>query len=160
MELIQWIALIGATAAVGLMAGFFFAFSASVMHGLARVDDRTFVAAFQSIDRAVMNPVFLLTYMGALVLPVVSAALTISETPVLLWALAAFVLYLAVVVITARVHLPRNNALRAAGDPDQIDTAAARERFGEAAWLRWNTVRAVLTLASLGCLIAALIALA
>lgn len=160
MELIRWIALFGATAAVGLMAGVFFAYSMSVMPGLARADDRTFVAAFQAIDRAIINPVFLLTFLGALVFPAAAAVLLIGQGPAFWWALAAFALYLAVVMITGRVHVPRNNALKAAGAPERIDTAAARERFGEAEWSRWNAVRVFLNLASLGCLAAALAAFA
>ena len=152
--------LLGATAAVGLMGGVFFAYAVSVMPGLARTDDRTFVAAFQSIDRAVINPVFLLACLGALVLSAAAAVLLIGERPALRWALASFALYAAVVVITGRVRLPRNNALESAGEADRIDATAARERFGEAAWTRWNTVRVLLCLASLGCLAAALIAFA
>lgn len=160
MELIRWIALFGSTAAVGLMAGVFFAYSMSVMPGLARTDDRTFVAVFQAIDRAIINPVFLLTFLAALVFPAAATVLLIGQWAAFGWTLAAFALYLAVVMITGRVHVPRNNAIKAAGDPDRIDVAAAREYFEEAVWIRWNAVRVVLNLAALGCLAAALVAFA
>jgi len=35
-----------------------------------------------------------------------------------------------------------NNAIKAAGDPSDIDVAAVRELFHEARWVRWNSVRA------------------
>ena len=43
--------LIAATMTMGLMAGVFGIYSNAIMPGLRRADDRTFVAAFQSIDR-------------------------------------------------------------------------------------------------------------
>jgi len=72
------------------------------------------------------------------------------------WILAAAVLYLVVFVITVRVNVPLNDAIKAAGDPEQIDAAAVRERFSEATWVRWNVVRTGLTTAALGCLAIAL----
>jgi uncharacterized membrane protein len=66
------------------------------------------------------------------------------------------VLYLVVFVITVRVNVPLNDAIKAAGDPDEIDVAAVRERFSESTWVRWNVVRTALTTAALGCLSIAL----
>ena len=61
-------------------------------------------------------------------------------------------------VVTARVHLPRNDALKAAGDPATIaDPAAVRRDFDEARWVRWNLVRVVTSIAATGCLAWALV---
>jgi hypothetical protein len=62
------VVLIAATMAMGLMAGVFGIYGNAIMPGLRRTDDRTFVAAFQSIDRAIINPVFMVTFFGALAL--------------------------------------------------------------------------------------------
>ena len=59
---------IAATMTMGLMAGVFGIFSNAIMPGLRRTDDRTFVAAFQSIDRSIINPAFMVTFIGALAL--------------------------------------------------------------------------------------------
>ena len=61
----------------GLMAGFFFAFSASVMKALARLPAAEGIAAMQSINVAVINPVFLGAFLGttALCLLVMVASL-------------------------------------------------------------------------------------
>lgn len=59
MELSGRAALVAATISVGLLAGVFGIYANSIMPGLGRTDDRTFVGAFQSIDRAIINPVFL-----------------------------------------------------------------------------------------------------
>jgi uncharacterized membrane protein len=146
---LQGASLLAATIAMGLMAGVFWIYGNAIMRGLHRTDDRTFVGAFQSIDRAIINPLFMATFFGALLLTGAAAALNVSEEDVLPWTLAAFVLYLAVIVITIRVNVPRNDEIKAATDPD---LAAVRQRFDEARWVRWNNVRAVASTAALACL--------
>lgn len=137
---------------VGIMGGVFFTYAVSVMPGLAETDDRTFVAAFQSIDRAIVNPLFLSVFLGALLATGASGLFFLDESRrgVLWWIVAAFAAYLAAFLITVRVNVPLNDGLKAAGGPDETDPATARERFSEAAWVRWNLVRVVLTLAAFG----------
>ena len=67
-EPVAGVVLIVATMAVGLMAGVFGLYANTIMRGLGRTDDRTFVGAFQSIDRAIINPLFLATFFAALIL--------------------------------------------------------------------------------------------
>jgi uncharacterized membrane protein len=158
LKVLQGAALVAALMTVGLMAGVFGLYAHAIMPGLRKTDDRTFVDAFQAIDRAIINPLFMLWFFGALAFAGVAAALLGGERSVLPWIVAALVLYLAVFVITIAVHVPLNDAIKAAGDPDQItDLAAVRERFDEARWVAWNIVRAVLSTAALGCLAWALV---
>ncbi len=158
MKILQGVALIAATMTTGLMAGVFGLYAHALMPGLHKTDDRTFIGAFQAIDRTIINPLFMLWFFGALVFAGASAALLGGERSVLPWIVAALVLYLAVVVITMAVHVPLNDAIKAAGDPDRIaDPGAVRERFDEARWVAWNVVRAVLATAALGCLAWALV---
>jgi uncharacterized membrane protein len=150
VNVLQGAALVAATISMGLMAGVFWLYAHTIMPGLARTDDRTFVGAFQSIDRAIINPWFLPTFFGALVLSGLAAVLLIDDGgAALAWTLAAFVLYLAVVLITFRVHLPRNDEIKTTED---TDATAVRRRFDEATWVRWNTIRALASTAALGCL--------
>jgi uncharacterized membrane protein len=148
-----------ATVTMGLMAGVFVLYAHTIMRGLRKVDDRTFVSAFQAIDRAIINPLFMATFVGALLGPAVASVLSLpaGERSVLPWSGAAFVLYLLVFVTTISVNVPMNDALKAAGDPDRIDTKAARARFGERRWSRWNLLRAVLTSAAFISLVYALV---
>lgn len=149
-----------AAVAAGMMAGVFAIFSSAVMPGLRRTDDRTFVGAFGAVDRAIVSPLFAAMYLGALVLPALATVLALGEGAVPAWSGAAFVLYLAVVIITGRVHLPRNNALKAAGDIGDIaDPGAVRRAFDEVRWARWNAVRTALSTAAVGCLAVALVEL-
>jgi uncharacterized membrane protein len=160
MEALQGACLLAATISVGLMAGVFTLYAHTIMPGLSETDDRTFVGAFQAIDRAIINVWFIPVFLGALILIFAAAILSIAEArrDALPWALAALVLYLPVVVITMRVNVPLNDAIKAEPDPDRIaDLAAVRRRFDEARWRRWNLVRAFATPAALACLAWALV---
>jgi uncharacterized membrane protein len=158
LQILQGVALIAATMTTGMMAGVFGLYAHTIMPGLHKTDDRTFVGAFQAIDRAIINPLFMLWFFGPLAFAGAAAALVGGEQSVLPWVAGALVIYLAVVVITMAVHLPLNDAIKAAGEPDRIsDLAAVRERFDEARWIAWNVVRAVLSTTALGCISWALV---
>ena len=47
-----------------LMAGLFFAFSVAVMGALARIDPPEGIRAMQSINRVILNPLFLIIFLG------------------------------------------------------------------------------------------------
>jgi uncharacterized membrane protein len=160
MDVLQAVVLMAATITMGLMAGVFGIYANAIMPGLGRTDDRTFVGAFQAIDRAIINPMFLATFFGALVLTALATALHLGDDvrSVLPWLVAALLLYLAVVGVTMRVNVPLNDGIKAAGDPDRIaDLGAVRERFDEATWIRWNMFRAVACTAAFACLAWALV---
>jgi uncharacterized membrane protein len=162
MSLRSWqvVTLLAATLTMGLMAGVFGVYAHSIMRGLTKTDDRTFVGAFREIDRAIINPLFMLAFLGALVFTGIAALLYLRDDDhsVLPWVAAAFGLYLATVVITIAVHVPLNDDLKAAGDPDRIaDLAAVRDAFHETRWVAWNIVRAVATTAAFVCLTWALV---
>lgn len=158
MNTLRAVALLGATMTMGLVAGVFALYAHTIMPGLKKTDDRTFVAAFQSIDRAIINPWFMAgAFFGALVFTVAAALMNIGEDA-LPWIAAAAVLYLIVVVITMAVNVPLNDAIKAAGEPDRIgDLAAVRERFDESRWAAWNLVRVVVSTAAFACLAWALV---
>ena len=156
-DVLREVVLIAATMTMGLMAGVFGIYSNAIMPGLGRTDDRTFVAAFQSIDRAIINPAFMATFVGALALTALAALLHLKRS-ILPWTAAAFVLYLLVFVITIRVNVPRNNEIKAAGDVDRMtDPLGVRERFDEARWARWNHVRTFASTVAFGLLTWALV---
>lgn len=146
-----------ATITAGLIAGLFYAYSCSVMPGLARMDDKTFVEAFRNINIAIINGWFMLSFIGTMVLMVVAAVLHLPEADraPLPWIIAAAVIYLVTsFIVTGVANVPMNNRLEAAA-ASGTDYAAIRAQF-EAGWVRWNTVRAVGCTAAFGCLIRAL----
>ncbi|HVQ95412.1 MAG TPA: anthrone oxygenase family protein [Mycobacteriales bacterium] len=158
-ELTRGASLVAATITMGLMAGLFFAWAQGVMTGLHRSSDRTFVEALQQMNVAILNGWFALAFGGAVVLTAVTGVLHLRSDArsVLPWIVAAFVLYLLVLIVTAAVNVPLNNELMAAGPVDRItDLAGVRAHF-ETTWVRWNILRAVLNAAAFGCLTWALV---
>jgi uncharacterized membrane protein len=155
----QTVVLLIATITMGLMAGVFGLYAHAIMRGLHTVDDRTFVGSFQAIDRAIVNPLFLLTFLGALAGSATATALLFpaDRRSVFPWVVVATGLYLIAVAITFIVHLPLNDDIKAAGDPSRIDVAAVRLAFHEGRWVAWNVVRAVTTTAAFVCLAWALV---
>jgi uncharacterized membrane protein len=153
--------LIFSTMTTGLTAGVFADWSSAIMPGLSDVDDRTFVEAFQGLDAAIANPLFLgLGFTGALLSIGLSAALHLNaeHRKVLIWIGAALVGYLLVWVITLGVHEPLNVKLRDAGRLESDDDfAAARAQLDESMWTAWNTVRALAATIAFGCLTWALV---
>ena len=160
VPLLGGIVLVGAIMTTGLVAGVFVLYAHTIMPGLRRTDDRTFVGAFQAIDRAVINPWFMTCFFGALLLIGIAAVQSFHSgargtSP---WLTAGFVLYLAVVVITLTVHVPLNDAIKAAGDPDTLaDLDQVRREFDEPRWAAWNLVRTLLCTTAFGLLVAALV---
>jgi uncharacterized membrane protein len=153
MTTLRGLLLLGATITMGLIAGTFALYSHTIMPGLRRTDDRTFVAAFGSVDRAIINPWFMAgAFVGAAVLTAL-AALTQLDRPARGSVLAALGLYLVAVGVTIVVHVPANDglkvALSAAGGVDRVhDLAAVRHAFDEARWAGWNLLRTGTSLAA------------
>ena len=139
------ITLIGSTMSMGLMAGVVLLYAHTVMPGLRGTDDRTFVTAYQAIDRAIINPWFMTTAFGGALVLTGAAAISNRGTAAMPWILAALVLYLVTVVITIAVNVPLNDAIKAAGDPARIDVARVRADFDESRWVAWNLVRVATT---------------
>lgn len=140
----------------GILAGLFLTYSFAVMPGLATVDDRTFVAAFQGLERmfggfdyGVNWPI--LGFVGVPLFTLVAIAQNWRRPHV--WLLvAALILSVATIVISLIFHVPFNNALTAAGDPTVIDVTQVRVDFREHAWRTWNHVRSATTVGAFVCL--------
>lgn len=159
LDTLRTATLVVATLTAGLLAGLFYSFTCAVMPGLHNASDRTYVEAMQRINVAILNPWFMLSFLGVLVLTAAAAVLQFTGgTRAVAWCvLAALVLAVATLVITGAANVPLNNALAAAGPIDQIsDLAAVRERF-ESSWVRWNLVRTLTATAAFGCLAWALV---
>lgn len=133
---------LAAAVTTGLLAGLFYAYCYSVMRALAGTDDRTFVDVMQRINVAIVNPWFLVCFLGSVGF---SAAAVVAhlkgDRALLVWLVAALVLNLAGFAVTVAGNVPLNDRL-ATVDLGS-DLAAARAQF-ETAWVRWNVVRTVL----------------
>ena len=147
--------LFGATLFTGLIAGLFFGWVVSVNPGLKRVADDTYIETMQRINVAIVNPVFLLLFMGTPVLLVAAAIANTSTSATWLWA-SAGTYVVGVFGVTVGRNVPLNNAL------EEFDLAAAsprsmleRRHSYEIPWVRWHNVRTGANLVALAFAIAA-----
>lgn len=158
MSHVRTASLLAAATVSALVAGFFYAYSASVNRGLGRLGDADYVVAMQSINETVRNPVFALSFFGALLLLPVAAALHASDrSPRSRWLVAAAALYLVGGFgVTFVFNVPLNEELAAfdlsAASPGDIATARADY---ETTWNGWNAIRTVASTAALICVVLA-----
>jgi uncharacterized membrane protein len=136
-----------------LMAGLFFSWSVSVTPGLARVATPEYLASFQAMNRAILNPVFLSCFMGTVILLPICTYMQYSQ-PVTLsfwFLLAASIFYIVGVFgITMGGNVPLNDMLDAFQLKNASPEAMAelRNKF-EASWNRLNTIRTLSSIASI-----------
>jgi len=52
----------------GLVAGLLYSYACSVNPGLHKLSDKEYIGAMQSINVAIQNPVFFISFMGSLIL--------------------------------------------------------------------------------------------
>jgi len=147
------------TIVTGLIAGLFYCWSISVTKGLALLPDREYLAAFQQLNRAILNPWFLIAFMGlAILLPITTWTHFHRPPSAAFWLLAAAtLLYLiGVMGITMLGNVPMNDALDAfntnAATPAQL--TAERGAFES----RWNFLNDIRTLCCIGCFLLTLLA--
>jgi uncharacterized membrane protein len=158
MTLLAPISLIAATITTGLTAGVFALYAHTIMPALRTTDDRTFVTAFTALDRTIINPWFMAGgFVGALLLMALAVVANLHRLS-LPWVAAALALYLIAFVVTIAVHVPLNDAIKAAGDPARIhDFAAVRDRLHFARWVNWNYVRVATSIGAFACVTWALV---
>jgi uncharacterized membrane protein len=133
----------------GLMAGVFFAFSAFVMNGLARLPAQQSIAAMQFINAAAFNPVFATAFCGTTAACVLLAVASrfMWQKPAGIFHLAGGLLYLVgAILVTLVFNLPLNGAL-AAVDATSADGANLWAGYFTS-WMVWNHVRTVGALAA------------
>ena len=134
----------------GLVAGIFFAFSNFVMAGLARLPPEQGVAAMQSINVTVLNPLFFAVFFGTAALASRSPRSPCSVAPPAPpGSSPARLLYLVgSIVVTMAANVPLNTALAAL--PAGSAEAAQLWTHYLDRWTLWNTVRTVASLAAAG----------
>lgn len=142
----------------GLMAGVFFAFSTFIMTALARLTPSEGIAAMQSINVVVINPLFMAGFMGTAVVSLALAgrAITGWDEPGTGYLLAGSLLYvLGTFAVTIAFNVPRNDAL-ASIEPQGDRSARVWARYVQS-WTAWNHVRTLAALAAAGMLTLALL---
>lgn len=96
----------------GLSAGFFYAWSVSVILGTKKVGDFTYLETMQNINREILNPLFYIVFFWSLIAVFVNAFLQFDNKPVFWIALSSATIYLiGLFGVTAFGNVPLNNAL-------------------------------------------------
>ncbi|HWA50284.1 MAG TPA: anthrone oxygenase family protein [Dongiaceae bacterium] len=142
----------------GVTGGVFFAFSSFVMGALARLPAAQGIAAMQSINIVVINPLFLgvMFGTGAACVALILGALLRWQAAGAAYLLAGGAVYLAgCILVTMVCNVPRNNAL-AAWNPAAVESAALWSEY-VSSWTLWNHVRAVASILAAALFILALI---
>ncbi|MDH3245488.1 MAG: DUF1772 domain-containing protein, partial [Saprospiraceae bacterium] len=142
-------------------AGLFFAWEVSVIVGLKKVSNRSFVEVMWHINRRIQNPAFLTVFMGcALLLPLCTYWNFDPEDSASYWLLASALCYLlGVMAVTIFGNVPLNNQLDRT-DPENADESTllkARQAY-ERPWNRFNRIRTIFAILSLVCLLVAILA--
>ncbi|MDO8351824.1 MAG: DUF1772 domain-containing protein [Aestuariivirga sp.] len=141
----------------GLIAGAFFAFSSFVMGALGKLPASQGIAAMQSINVVVINPIFLGVLFGtaALALYLGFGAIRHLGDPRAIWVVAGTGLYvIGTILVTMAFNVPLNNAI-AAVDPASGEGAAVWADYLRT-WTNWNHARGLAALAASGAFISAL----
>ncbi|CAN5811458.1 hypothetical protein BH11BAC7_BH11BAC7_30200 [soil metagenome] len=136
---------------IGLVAGLFYAYSCSVNIGLNKLSDKEYLNAMQSINSAIQNPIFFLTFMGLLILfPITSYQLYQNQTNAFGLFIAAMGIYFVCVFgVTIFGNVPLNEQL--ANFSIQTETeneiALMRQTF-EKPWNAFHSIRTVASIIS------------
>ena len=140
----------------GMVAGIFFTFSSFIMGALDRLPPQTGIAAMQSINVVVLNPLFFLVFFGTAVLALVlaiAALLDWSQSGAR-WLFAGGLLYLVgTIFVTIAFNVPLNNKL-ASVKPSSTEGASVWAHY-LSAWTSWNHLRTAAAFAAAACFIMA-----
>lgn len=139
---LQFILTLLAAVGSGLMAGVFFAFSTFVMRALARLPETQGIAAMQSINVAVINPIFLGVFLGTAAAcgAAIVMALIHWNRPGAGYIIAGAAFYLVgTFLVTILFNVPLNDSL-AAVTPGDAESARQWASY-VSNWTAWNHVR-------------------
>lgn len=155
----SWLFTLAFVAALGsaLMAGLFFTFSNTAMTAFGKLPPASGIAAMQSINITILNPVFFVVFMGTAALSALLAliaAFNLTQPwslPLLAGSLCYFIGSLLVTMI---FNVPLNNRL-AKSAPESAEGATVWAEYLRV-WTAWNHLRTVLSLAATALFIVAL----
>jgi uncharacterized membrane protein len=134
----------------GLSAGLFYAWMVSVIPGTRKVADITYLESMQSINRAILNPAFFLTFIGSPLLLITSTIQQVNSGNTFWWLLSASLTYLiGTFGVTVLGNVPLNDLLDAL---DLVELSGAKiiefRKSYEDKWNRLHLIRTVFAVLS------------
>jgi len=147
----QTIVLVLATLLTGLTAGLCFTWNNAVTPGVGQLVDMGYLRSFQEMNRAIINPIFLIVFFGPFFLHIANIFLFKTSSGTLLWlVMASAALYIiGLVAVTIFGNVPLNELL----DKTDLMQASAeelkllRDKF-EVKWNRFHLIRTASTVLS------------
>jgi uncharacterized membrane protein len=148
--ILENVVLVVAGTLTALVAGLFFGFEVSVNRGLHRLKDPEYVGAMQSINVAILNPIFMLSFFGPVILlPLAAFLYRDSSVALSLLASGSLLYIIGTFGLTMAGNVPLNERL-ARFDPSNAsddEVARARKQF-EGRWNRLHSLRTVASVAA------------
>ena len=140
----------------GLTAGLCFTWSNAITPGIGKLDDFSFLESFQAMNRAIVNPSFLIVFFGPAVLLFANAFLfkNANQSSFVSFLIAAMLFFVGVGLITIFKNVPLNELL----DKTLLETATKEEladlrKTFEQPWNRWHMLRTVCSFTSFALLL-------
>jgi len=146
---LKFIVLMLAILFTGLTAGLCFTWSNAITPGIARLDNVSFLKAFQAMNRVIINSSFMVVFFGPVLLLSVNTFLFRNNSIIFWLFLAAAILFIGGIgLVTIFGNVPLNEILdKSSLDAlSEIQLQELRNTFEEP-WNRWHTIR---TLSSFG----------
>jgi uncharacterized membrane protein len=147
----QTVVLVLATLLTGLTAGLCFTWNNAVTPGIGQLGDMGYLRSFQEMNRAIINPIFILVFFGPFFLHIANIFLFRTLSSTIIWmVVASAVLYIiGLVAVTLFGNVPLNELL------DKTDLMQAsteelellRAKF-EVKWNRLHLIRTISTILS------------
>jgi len=136
----------------GGIAGFFYAYSSTVMRGLDAVDPHHAIAAMQGINANVRNAAFAPAFFGTPIAAVTTGILFLllrRRLAAVMMLLAAATYVAGAFLPTLLVNVPMNEALALVSLPRETESGSQLWSAYSARWTWWNSLRTVFSMASL-----------
>jgi uncharacterized membrane protein len=138
----------------GLLAGLFYGYDCSVIKGLGNLSDTAYLQSFQSINKAIQNPYFFVSFMGSLlILPIASWLSYNSSNSVsfYLLLLATLIYFIGVFGVTIFCNVPLNEQLTnfSISTSSETEISIMRKAF-EKPWNYYHSIRTVASIISFG----------
>ncbi len=127
-----------------MMAGLYFSFSSAIMPALSKLEPSQGILAMQTINRIILNPLFLLLFFGSAVACVLLVVFSFGKLPALnaiLLMLGATIYIFGSPIVTAIINVPLNDGL-AVLVPNAAESVNWWASYLQK-WTTWNHVRTV-----------------
>ncbi|WP_281991367.1 DUF1772 domain-containing protein [Aquimarina aggregata] len=140
----------------GLTAGLCFTWSNAITSGIGRLDNLTFLESFQAMNRAIINPNFLIVFFGPVILLFLNVYLSRNENPAVFWVFfsAAILFFVGIGLVTVFKNVPLNETLDKTilAAMTELELSDLRKSF-ERPWNRWHWVRTLTSFISFSLLL-------